>query len=272
MARPWARHPFFQLHLGFPFWSQAARQRAELQPPTHAHTLLWTHTGMNVPSCVCTHQQTYPALPPTDPDAEDLADPNLPGPPVAEGARVAGHGLRARCLTRNWTRWETERRVQKETIHPRKSYKMNSSCAGALRGGCWVCGWGVSAGVLAMNAANVRQCIIVWASLTCILHRTHCPIHRPLHSPHIIRMQPPSLFPTHQTSCCLRPTNGRWPSPARWGTPTTYSDQEGHQQMAGWTQPRWGDYHSHDGERYTRRQVLGLHVNRQHEHLPRPHG
>jgi hypothetical protein len=51
--------------------------------------------------------------------------------------------------------------VQKETIHPRKSYKMNSSCAGV--GGRWVRLWG------AWNGATICACATVHKLIT----RTH---------------------------------------------------------------------------------------------------
>ena len=91
-----------------------------------------------------------------DPHAQDLADPDLPGAPVAEGPRVGRDGPQAPSSRPHTIAWrgalpadrlppprppqvfdqeldalEIET-VQKETIHPRKSYKMNSSCADIL--------------------------------------------------------------------------------------------------------------------------------------------
>ena len=78
-----------------------------------------------------------------DPHPQDFADPDLPRTFVAEGARVTCHGASAGCpcfpahaaaqdlcqvFDQEMDALDIET-VQKETIHPRKSYKMNSSAA-----------------------------------------------------------------------------------------------------------------------------------------------
>ena len=125
--------------------------------------------------------------------------------------------------------------VQKETIHPRKSYKMNSSCAGEQPAAppqfadassvlllllCWRCCRG------GRRACGRARCSAGLPQATCTpcAARLECTAVLPssfLPPPH--PRPAPSHPPPHpaQTSCCLPPTSGPCPSPPSWPTPTT---------------------------------------------------
>ena len=116
--------------------------------------------------------------------------------------------------------------VQKETIHPRKSYKMNSSCADILLFASYK--WNVSKPSLLADSKYVH-----------LSHQTEC--------------RSSGLFPDHitQALAILYVLDSLQLSIFR-------DSMDGTTTQKYWLdiQLRWGDYDSHDVERYTRAKFL----------------